>query len=155
MNRLLGWRGHAWLGLVARVYLAAVFLLACWHKILQPQSFAVDVATYQILPLALINLTAIVLPWVELASALLLLFGWRTRAAALLISAMMGMFLVAISIALARGQEMSCGCFASQGAAEDPISWRTVARDSGWLLLGLYVLCCDRAPLGIDRVRKP
>lgn len=154
MTWLLQWRGHAWLALAARVYLALVFLLACQHKILHPGAFAVDIATYQILPLGLINLMAIILPWIELVAALMLLVGWRTRAAALLIGGMMAMFLVAISIALSRGQDMSCGCFASQGAAEDPISWWTIVRDGGWLLLALYVLLFDRAPLGLDRVRR-
>ncbi|MBN2358246.1 MAG: DoxX family membrane protein [Deltaproteobacteria bacterium] len=150
MRRLLEWRGHAWLALAARVYLSWVFLYACWHKIVHPEMFAVDVATYQILPLELINLMAIILPWIELAAGIMLLIGWRTRAAALLISGMMVMFVVAISIALHKGLDMSCGCFASQGAAEDPISWRTIVRDSGWLLLALYALLLDRIPIGID-----
>ena len=151
MTRFVAWKGHPYVALGARIYLSLVFLLACAHKILEPQAFAVDVATYQILPLALVNLMAIVLPWMELAAGLMLLAGWRTRAAALLVSGMMVMFLVAISIAVARGLDMSCGCFASQGAAEDPISWRTIARDAGWLLLGVYVLVLDRNPLGLDR----
>ncbi len=83
----------------------------------------------------------------------MLLVAWRTQAAALLVSGMMVMFTVAISIALAKGLDMSCGCFASQGATEDPISWRTIIRDLGWLLIGVYVLVFDRAPIGIDRWR--
>jgi len=152
VRRLLTWRGHAVLALAARLYLAAIFLLACWHKLVDPGAFALDIATYQILPLASVNLMAIVLPWVELFAGLMLLIGFRTRAAALLVAGMMAMFLVAISLALGKGLEMSCGCFASQGAAEDPISWRTIVRDSGWLLLALYVLFLDRRPLGLDRL---
>ena len=87
----------------------------------------------------------------------MLLVGFRTRAAALLVAAMMTMFTVAIAIALHRGLEMSCGCFASQGAAEDPISGLTMLRDLGWLVLALYVLFLDRNPMGIDRLlgRQP
>jgi putative oxidoreductase len=150
MKKLRSWPGHPYVALPARVYLAAVFLTACWHKLLNPGSFALDIATYQILPLELINVMAIILPWIELVAATMLLSGIRSRAAALLISGMMLMFTVAISIALYRGQDMSCGCFASQGAAEDPISWRTVARDLGWLALSGYVLFLDNAPLGLD-----
>jgi uncharacterized membrane protein YphA (DoxX/SURF4 family) len=138
--------------MAARLYLGIIFLLACWHKILEPAAFALDIATYQILPLGLVNLQAIVLPWVELAAGLLLLLGFRTRAAALLVAGMMVMFTVAISIAVAKGLDMSCGCFASQGAAEDPISWRTIARDGSWLLLAVYVVIFDRRPLGLDRL---
>ncbi len=154
MQRLLAWRGHPLLALAARVYLAAIFLLACVHKIADPHAFAVDVATYQILPLSLVNAVAIVLPWVELAAAALLLAGVRVRAGALLVSAMMLVFLVALGVALARGQELSCGCFASQGVAEDPISWKTVVRDLLWLALALYVLVFDARPLGLERLRR-
>jgi len=152
MSGLANWRGHSALALPARLYLAGVFLFACWHKIADPHSFAVDVATYQILPLALVNFMAIVLPWVELVAALQLALGLRTRAAALTISGMMVMFLVAISLALARGLDLSCGCFASQGAAEDPISYKTVVRDAAWLLLAVYVMIFDKTPLGLDRI---
>jgi len=151
MRRFLDWRGHALLGLAARLYLGVLFVTASWHKLVLPGSFAIDIATYQIVPLALVNLMAIVLPWVEIATGLMLIVGFRTRAAALLIAGMMVMFTVAIVIALGKGLDMSCGCFASQGANEDPISWRTIVRDLGWLGLALYVLILDRRPLGVDR----
>jgi uncharacterized membrane protein YphA (DoxX/SURF4 family) len=147
-----GWRGHGFVALAVRLYLGSLFLLACWHKILEPHSFAVDIATYQMLPLALVNPLAIVLPWVELVTGVLLVLGLRTRAASLLAAAMLAMFTVAISVAVARGLDLSCGCFASQGVAEDPISWRTIVRDGIWLLLACYVLYFDHRPLGLDRL---
>jgi putative oxidoreductase len=152
MKRFLDWRGHALLALAARLYLGGLFVAAAWHKLLEPGAFALDIATYQIVPLGLINLMAIVLPWIEIAAGLMFLVGFRTRAAALLIVGMMAMFTVAIAIAVGKGLDMSCGCFASQGSAEDPISWRTILRDAGWLCLALYVLALDRRPLGIDRL---
>jgi uncharacterized membrane protein YphA (DoxX/SURF4 family) len=154
MRALFNWRGHAIFALAARLYLAAIFLFACWHKILEPAAFALDIATYQILPLGLVNPLAIVLPWVELAAGLMLLLGFRSRAAALLVAGMMVMFTVAISIAVAKGLDMSCGCFASQGSAEDPISWRTILRDTSWLFLAAYVFIFDRRPLGLDRLYR-
>jgi uncharacterized membrane protein YphA (DoxX/SURF4 family) len=144
----------AWLALPARWYLGALFVLASWHKIAVPHDFAVDVATYAILPLALVNLVAIVLPWVELAAGLMLLLGAWARAGALLVAAMMVVFLAALVVALARGLDMSCGCFASQGAENDPISWLTVLRDVAWLALSFLVACCDRGLLGLDGIRR-
>jgi putative oxidoreductase len=152
MRRFLDWRGHAVLALAARLYVGIIFVTASWHKLIEPGAFAVDIATYQILPLALVNPMAIVLPWVEMVAGLMLIVGFRTQAAALLVAGMMLMFTVAIAIAVGKGLDMSCGCFASQGAAEDPISWRTIARDAGWLLLSVYVLLLDRRPWGVDRL---
>jgi putative oxidoreductase len=148
--RLGAWQGHEILGGLARLYLGGLFVYAAWHKLLHPATFALDVATYQILPLALINLAALVLPWVEVVSGAMLLVGFRTRAAALLIAGMMVVFMAALATALWRGLDMSCGCFAAQGSA-DPISGWTMLRDAIWLVLALYVLIFDRRPLGVDR----
>jgi len=147
------WRGHAWLGLAARVYLGVVFLAACAYKIMHPDSFAVDVATYGILPLGLVNIFALVIPWVEALAGALLIIGLRVRAASLLIAGMMAMFMIALAIALGKGLDMSCGCFASAAAqGDDPIGWSTMARDGVWLALALYVLVMDRRPIGLDRI---
>jgi putative oxidoreductase len=147
-----GARAAAWLAVPVRWYLAVLFVGASLHKIADPRSFAVDVATYDILPLALVNLAAIALPWIELAAGGLLLLGLRVRPAALLVAAMMVVFLAALSIALARGLDMSCGCFASQGAQEDPISGLTVLRDLAWLGLAAWLIAFDRGLVGLDRV---
>ncbi len=152
MNRFINHPVHSWLGLAARWYLGGVFVFACLHKIAHPAEFALDVATYDMLPLSLVNLAALTLPWVELAAGLMLILGWRARGAALACAGMMVVFLVALASALHRGLDMSCGCFASQSVAEDdPISYLTVLRDSGWLLLAAYVTLFDRRALGIDR----
>ena len=143
------WPGHLPLVTLARLYIGGVFVVASWHKIASPHAFALDVATYDILPLWLVNLTALVLPWLELLAGAMLVLGLRARAGALLTSGMMVVFLVALTVALARGLDVSCGCFASQSTG-DPISWRTLGRDAAWLALSLYVLTLDRRSWGID-----
>lgn len=153
MKSFMSWRGHSWIGAPVRWYLGYVFIYACLHKIAHPASFALDVATYEILPLFLINFMAIILPWVELVAGIQLVVGYKTRAAAVLISGMMVMFIIAVAIALAKGLDMSCGCFASQAAQDaDPISMLTVWRDTGWLVLSLYVFIFDGNPIGLDRL---
>ena len=154
MSRFLNWRGHSWLAMAARLYLGWVFVYACLHKIAHPGMFALDIATYDILPLSVINLMAITLPWVELFAGAMLIAGFRVRGASLAVAGMMVMFLVAIIIALDKGLDMACGCFASQTTEEDPISYLTVLRDSGWLFLSGYVAIFDRNALGIDRMLK-
>lgn len=144
-------RAAAWLAVPARWYLGVLFIGACLHKIANPGSFAVDIATYDILPLVFVNLAAITLPWIELAAGVMLIIGWRVRAAALTIGGMMVVFLLALAIALGRGLNMSCGCFASQGVAEDPISWLTVMRDLVWLGLAVFVVAYDTELLGFGR----
>lgn len=149
-SALLTWPGHAWLALAARLYLGAVFLMACVHKIAHPEVFALDIAAYEFLPTALVNLFALTLPWVEAAAGAMIVVGFRTRAAALLIALMMIAFLIALSSALARGLDLSCGCFAPGVGESDPISGLTLLRDAAWLGLALYVLAFDHPRLGLD-----
>jgi len=150
-----GWHGHRWLGLVARLYIGSVFVFASWHKLVNPETFALDVATYQFLPLWTVNGFALVIPWVELIAGLLLIAGHRTHAAAWLVILMMLSFIIALLWALHLGLDMACGCFASQAAAdEDPISRLTLLRDALWFGLSVYILLFDRIPLGIDSLRE-
>ena len=145
--------GSQWLLLGVRVYVGLLFISASWHKIMDPGTFALDVATYQLLPLWAINGFALILPWVELLAGIMLVLGLRTRAAALLVMCMMLSFTLALMWALHLGLDMTCGCFASQAAAtDDPISWHTMVRDLVWFLLALYVLTFDQATLGLDRI---
>jgi len=51
--------------LAARLVMAGIFLYASIDKIAHPAAFAKDIYNYQILPDALINLTALLLPWLE------------------------------------------------------------------------------------------
>ena len=120
-----------------------------------PEAFAIDIATYQFLPLVFINPLAIILPYVEFGTGVLLITGTKARAAALMVCGMMIMFMIALSYALIHGLSISCGCFASNAAAgSDPISWLTMMRDSAWLLLALYVVIFDTNPIGLDRIIK-
>lgn len=143
-------RIHAFLACAVRVYLGIVFLMACVHKIAHPDQFAMDVATYQFLPVVLIHPFAIVLPWTELIAGVMLLVGWRVRSAALLVSLMMVSFMIALTWALTRELNISCGCFASQAMEQDPISWWTMLRDAVWLVMSVYVVLFDHIPLGVD-----
>ena len=145
--------GSQWVLLASRLYLGLVFIFASWHKIMAPEIFALDVATYQLLPLWAVNGFALVLPWVELLAGAMLILGLRARAAALLVLCMMLSFILALLWALHLGLDMACGCFASQAAAEDhAISWHTMIRDLIWFLMAFYVVTLDRAPLGLDRI---
>ncbi len=148
-------KAHSFIALPIRFYLAYVFIAACIHKLVSPESFAIDIATYQFLPLVFINPLAIILPYVELTTGIMLVLGAKARSAALMVCGMMVMFMIALSFALYNDLSISCGCFASNAAAaSDPISGLTMLRDSAWLLLAVYVVVFDTNPIGIDRLLK-
>ena len=96
--------------LAARIVVGLVFLLYGLDKITHPDDFARAIANYRLLPEALVNLVAVTLPWVECVCGLLLLAGQWVRSAALVSAFLLGVFVVAVSITLARGLDIACGC---------------------------------------------
>ena len=96
---------------VLRLAIAATFIVASWDKIIHPDAFASIVEGYQILPLGLVPLVAIWLPWTELVAGVTLVVGAWTRAIGLLLSFLTFVFLVALAQAMARGISVQCGCF--------------------------------------------
>ena len=132
-----------------RIYLGLVFSYAAVYKIAEPYDFALAVATYQIAPLVLVNIFAIVLPWVELVTGTALIAGFWTKENASLILLMMLIFIAALSIVLGTGRELGCGCFASEEAA-DEITWLTLVRDLFWTALAAFLILFDDGRYGVD-----
>jgi hypothetical protein len=96
---------------LARLTLAGIFLLAAVPKILDPVSFAIDISNYQILPQVLVNVTAIVLPWIEAFAALALLSGFALDGAILLVTLQLVAFIAMLGQAWWRDLDIECGCF--------------------------------------------
>jgi putative oxidoreductase len=67
------------------------------------------------LPHWTINFMALVMPWLELFCGILIAVGVFFRGGALMIGVMLGVFIIAISSALVRGLDISCGCFSVEG----------------------------------------
>lgn len=97
--------------LLARVIIGGVFVYAGWVKIIDPPTFAKDVGNYQMLPHVFINTVAIILPWVEVVAGGLMVAGVWLHGSAAVIALLIGVFLVGILQALARGLDIHCGCF--------------------------------------------
>ncbi len=127
----------AWL---ARLVLAGVFLAAAAPKLIDPAAFAEAIAKYQAFPDAAVNLLATVVPALELVGALALLTPWRRGGALLLAGLLLG-FTVLLSVSLARGLDLSCGCF---GSTSEPVSPLHLLRNAGLLALAALVLAAPR-----------
>ena len=136
-----GWLGSRILPLIVRMILGALFLLASIDKILYPQIFAEAITNYRILPDAVINLTAIVLPWMEFLVGLCLVSGIWVPGASLLSALLLMVFLGATLFNVARGLDIECGCFILTDEADSTASMlRYVVRDALLLLMALYLV---------------
>lgn len=119
----------------SRIALVLIFAVAAPHKILDPAQFAQSLAGYQILPEPLINLTALILPWLEMLVAILLLCRAWSGPALFLANAMLAAFLGAVVSAHLRGLDVNCGCFSASAASTASMTWY-MTRDAAFLILG-------------------
>jgi len=128
-----------WRVLAARLILAGIFIYASLDKIAHPAAFAKDVYNYQILPDALINLTALVLPCLELFLGLCLLAGTWLPGAVLTANGLMVVFLAALVFNLARGLDINCGCFSTGSEAPAMSAGWYLLRDVGFFAVGVFL----------------
>lgn len=147
MSTLAGLLRHPALALAFRLYLGGLFISAAMYKINYPAEFTTTIASYRMAPWWSVNILALFMPWLELVSGVLLVAGFRVKAAVSVIAGLIVLFTIGIVVNLLRGAAISCGCFHTIDA---PISWWTVARDLTWLGMAAHVYFFDRY-LQIDR----
>lgn len=140
MNTLRRILTHPLLALIFRLYIGGLFVYAAMYKINYAAEFAETIASYRLVPYYLVDFLAVFMPWLELVCGGLMIAGFRTRAAAGIVAALITVFTVAIIVNLLRGSNISCGCFHT---IEDPISWWTVLRDLTWLAMTIHVYFFD------------
>ncbi|WP_181781032.1 MauE/DoxX family redox-associated membrane protein [Pseudonocardia pini] len=141
------------IGTLARLGLAAVWLVSGLIKALDPAQTYVAVRAYDVLPREAVSVVAGVLPWFELALGLLLLVGIGTRAVAALSAALLLVFIAGVTQAWARGLSIDCGCFGGGGAVEPGQTQyvQEILRDVGFLLLAAWLIVRPRTLLAAER----
>ena len=132
---------NSWIELAARWFLGVTFIYASYSKILVPAVFAKIIYGYDLFPGALINLIAIIIPFVELVAGLAFIIGFYPRSTALVINAMLLVFIISLSINIIRGHEFDCGCFAINAGNQSTFSGPLLIRDLIYFALGIYVFC--------------
>jgi putative oxidoreductase len=97
---------------VVRVLLGVIFLWAATSKISNPTQFLAALYAYDLhLPRTILQAVAVVLPWLELISGLLLIVNQWTESALICIFGMTLVFLLVSCQAWIRHLDISCGCF--------------------------------------------
>jgi len=86
---------------------------------------------------------------VEAICGLLLITGPFTRSAALIVAAMLGVFVVAIVLALARDLDIECGCFDTTEGRR--IGLKLLAEDLVLLAMCVWSFLFDSGKWSLDR----
>jgi len=121
----------------ARWILGGVFIYASYDKILHPASFSKIIYNYQIVPDVLINLTALVLPMLELIMGILFWIGFWMPGTVMLSNILLGSYMGALTFNLARGLNINCGCFSTSSGSS--INVETILWDAAFLALSVYL----------------
>lgn len=146
------WRD--WVGLVARLALGGVLLVAGGLKLPNLGESVIAVRAYQMLPFELTTPVGYALPVLEVATGALLVLGLFTRASAIVGSLLMLAFTIAIASVWARGISIDCGCFGGGGAISPEEAARAypweILRDLALLACGVWLVLWPRTPWAVD-----
>lgn len=139
---------HLWIPTLLRIICGLILVYASLDKIGHAATLMHIIEAYQVLPVALVPLASVIIPWLEFFTGLLLCLGVYWRGALLIFCTLMIVYIFALASDLIRGIELNCGCFSIRST--DMISWWTVLRDLGFLGLGLFTLKSPKTYLSFD-----
>jgi hypothetical protein len=123
-----------------QLVLGVMFLVSASSKLRRPRLFQRIVTNYRLLPREASPFIAGLVIAAEAFLAAALLSGELVEPAVALAAVVLTAFSAAIAVNIRRGRAIPCGCF---GAAETPISWRSLARNA-FILVALIVLAALR-----------
>ena len=103
--------------IIPRIILGFVFIIASYHKILDPASFSNNIHNFHITPAAVENLAALFIPWLELILGVFLIFGVFLEGSISLTIGLYIFFIFILSQAVFRGIDVHCGCFKTEADA--------------------------------------
>jgi uncharacterized membrane protein YphA (DoxX/SURF4 family) len=142
-----------WVSTIARLGLAAVWLIAGATKVGDLAASGRAVNAYQLMPYEVAKVVGAALPLLEIALGLLLLAGLATRFTAGVSAVLLVVFIAGIVSAWSRGLAIDCGCFGSGGqlvAGQGPTYGTEILRDVGFLALAGILLWRPRTRHSID-----
>lgn len=140
------------LGTLARLGLAAVWLVSGAVKISDTGQTFIAVKAYDVLPSGLVEPVATAMPLLELLLGVLLLIGVGTRWVAGASGLLLLVLIAAIVQSWARGLTIDCGCFGGGGqiSADQTQYPQEIARDTGFFLLALWLMIRPRTLFSLD-----
>jgi uncharacterized membrane protein YphA (DoxX/SURF4 family) len=142
-----------WLGLLLRLTLAGVWIVAGASKVGDLAGSGRAVAAYRLMPVDAARIVGAALPFMELALGVLLLIGLATRLAASVSAGLLTVYIVGIASAWARGLSIDCGCFGGGGelaAGQRPNYAPDIARDVALLAAAAFLVVWPRTRVALD-----
>ena len=141
-----------WFVLLCRLAVGGIFVYASLDKLAHPEGFAQAIHYYHLVPAVLLHPWAHFLPVLEMVVGSALVLGLWRRGAALLAGGLTLVFMIAVTAALIRGLDISCGCFHTDGGHD--VGLDLLLRDAVLILLTLPPLLATHGGPGLDAWRR-
>ena len=119
--------------------LGIIFIVASYHKIIDPAKFAKIIYGYSIFPDFTINILAIIIPFIEFVAGTALILRIYTKASLSIINMLLISFIIIIGFNLLRGHEFECGCFYFDSDNQASSAIFLLIRDILLLLTGIFL----------------
>ncbi|OGU40279.1 MAG: hypothetical protein A2X61_09800 [Ignavibacteria bacterium GWB2_35_12] len=143
---------NKYITLSARVLVGGLFIFTSISKLADISVFAKEIDNYNILPMYLINIFAVLLPWLELLCGLFLLTGIRIKANAIICIGLYSVFTLAILTAMLQGLSIDCGCHTK--ILSDKVGITKVLQNIGLLILSVYLFFFPVNKLSLESLIK-
>ena len=115
-----------------RLFIGVMFFVAGALKVGDPAKFQQDILNYHLVPHVVAAAMAVYLPWLEMICAVALVLRKCYSGALAILSGLMVIFFIGYVQAVARGIDISCGCFGKLSEGAPP--WVIISRDVLFLL---------------------
>ncbi len=129
-----------WVSLLARLALAAIWIVSGSLKASDMMETRVAVRAYQVLPDWAVPSVAFMLPALEILLGIFLLLGIKNQWMAIVSAVVFAVFIVMIVQAWARGLQIDCGCFGGGGydASANHLTYLSeIARDLAFMVFAM------------------
>lgn len=143
----------SWVQTICQFLLGGVFLYAGLSKIVHPTEFAESIRNFRIISGVSIQIVAYVLPLFEIIFGTLLILHVQTKLAAIFLSSLLVVFIIALIITLVRGLNINCGCFIQaqiNAGLQESNQMELILRDIVFLIPGIIIIWGNRANLKPD-----
>lgn len=135
----MGILSNKYFQLALRLIIGGLFLYASAGKLFNQEAFAKAIYNYKFLPDALVNVLAIVMPYMELITALFLILGIFKKGSSFLVIVMLAVFIIALTRAYVLGLDISCGCFSLETVSKKSDILMRIIQDI-FMLIGALLI---------------
>jgi uncharacterized membrane protein YphA (DoxX/SURF4 family) len=144
---------NKYLILIFRLIIGFIFIYASIWKIVDPESFARSIENYHLFPVAIINLIALILPWLELLLGFFIILGLFLRTTSLLVSILMSFFTILVLSVIFRNLDISCGCYSSSYGSTQ-IGWNKFLENLALTLISLMIYLSANSSFTLENYFK-